>query len=103
MPEGRTRTRIKGTVMHAKAAKTVVVTVERRVRHPLYKKYITRSRRYQAHDEKNRCKVGDLVEIVSSRPLSKTKRWAVAKVLKRADTSLAPDSEEQEAEQEVVT
>ncbi len=102
MPEVRTRTRIKGTVTRAQAAKTVVVTVERRVRHPLYKKYVTRSRRYQAHDEKNRCKVGDLVEIVSSRPLSKTKRWAVTKVLKPADTSLAPEFEEQETEQEAV-
>lgn len=103
MPEGKTRTRIKGAVRRVKTDKTVVVSVERRVRHPLYKKYITRSRRYQAHDEKNRCKVGDLVEIVSSRPFSKTKRWAVTKILKPADSSVAPELKEQEAEQEALT
>ena len=97
MPEGSGRTRLKGTVTSVKAKKTVVVTVERRVQHPLYKKYIKRSKRYPAHDEQNRCKNGDLVEIVSSRPISKTKRWAVAKVLKPADPSLAPEPEAQEA------
>ena len=88
---------MKGTVTSVAMDKTVVVTVERRVRHPLYKKYIKRSKRYPAHDEKNRCKNGDLVEIVSSRPFSKTKRWAVTKVLKPADPSLTPEFAEQEA------
>jgi small subunit ribosomal protein S17 len=75
----------------------VVVTVKRRVKHPLYKKYINRSKRYPVHDEQSRCRTGDLVEIVSTRPYSKSKRWAVAKVLKPADTSLAPEPAEQEA------
>ena len=88
---------MKGTVTSEAMDKTVVVTVERRVRHPLYKKYIKRSKRYPAHDEQNRCKNGDLVEIVSCRPFSKTKRWAVTKVLKPADTSLTPELAEQEA------
>ncbi len=96
MPEGTSRTRLKGTVTSIKMDKTVVVTVQRIVKHPLYKKYIGRSKRYPAHDERNRCKNGDLVEIVSTRPFSKTKRWAVMKVLKPADTSLSLDAAEKE-------
>ena len=88
---------MKGTVTRVTMDKTVVVTVERRVQHPLYKKYLKRSKRYPAHDEQNRCKNGDLVEIVSSRPFSKTKRWAVTKVLKQADSSLSMEPVEQEA------
>jgi small subunit ribosomal protein S17 len=57
--------------------KTVIVRVERRVMHPIYKKYITRSKRYAAHDEANRYKVGDVVEIRECRPISKRKRWEV--------------------------
>lgn len=97
MPEGSNRTRLKGTVTSVKIGNTVVVTVQRRVKHPLYKKYIIRTKRYSAHDEQNRCRNGDLVEIVSTRPLSKTKRWAVTKVLKPSDTSLALDAGEKEA------
>jgi small subunit ribosomal protein S17 len=77
-------------------SKTVIVTVERRVKHPLYKKYIRRNKRYPAHDENKRCRDGDLVEIVSTRPLSKTKRWAVAKILKPADPSLSQDGADKE-------
>ena len=94
MPEGTSRTRLKGTVTRVKTANTVVVTVQRRVKHPLYKKYLVRNKRYSVHDAQNRCKDGDLVEIVSSRPFSKSKRWAVTKVLKPADTSLAQDAAE---------
>jgi small subunit ribosomal protein S17 len=97
MPDGKKRTRLRGTVTSAKMDKTVIVTVTRRVQHPLYKKHIDRSKRYPAHDEQNRCKNGDLVEIVSTRPLSKTKRWAVTKVLKPVGTSLSPELAEQEA------
>ena len=96
MPEGTNRTRLKGTVTSVKIGNTVVVTVQRRVKHPLYKKYIIRNKRYPVHDERNRCRNGDVVEIVSTRPLSKTKRWAVTKVLKPSDTSLALDSAEKE-------
>ena len=96
MPEGTRRTRLKGTVTGVKMDKTVMVTVQRRVKHPLYKKYISRNKRYPAHDEQNRCKRGDLVEIVSTRPLSKTKRWAVTKIISTADTSLSVDDVEKE-------
>lgn len=96
MPEGTNRTRLKGTVTSVKIGNTVVVTVQRRIKHPLYKKYILRNKRYPVHDEHNRCRNGDVVEIVSTRPLSKTKRWAVTKVLKPADTSLDLDAAEKE-------
>jgi small subunit ribosomal protein S17 len=64
-------------VVSDKMQKTVIVTVERRVMHPVYKKFIRRSKRYAAHDEENRCKVGDNVSIRECRPLSKRKRWEV--------------------------
>jgi small subunit ribosomal protein S17 len=68
---------MQGTVVSDANDKTVVVRVERRIMHPVYKKYITRSKRYHAHDEENRCKVGDVVRIIECRPISKLKRWAV--------------------------
>ena len=66
-----------GVVVSDKADKTVTVRVERRVMHPVYKKFITRSKKYAAHDESNACKTGDLVKIEECRPISKTKRWIV--------------------------
>ncbi len=66
-----------GTVVSDKRDKTVTVKVERRVMHPVYKKFITRSKKYSAHDETNRCKLGDRVRIQETRPLSKTKCWEV--------------------------
>ncbi len=68
---------LSGTVVSDAAEKTVVVSVDRRIRHPLYKKFIRRSKKYMAHDEDNRCKVGDKVQIRECRPLSKRKRWEV--------------------------
>jgi small subunit ribosomal protein S17 len=68
---------LQGVVVSDKGDKTVVVRVERRVMHPVYKKYITRSKRYTAHDEENRWHTGDAVRIEESRPLSKTKHWVV--------------------------
>jgi small subunit ribosomal protein S17 len=68
---------LQGRVVSDKSNKTITVLVERRVMHPLYKKFITRSKKYHAHDEENRCKVGDLVRIQECRPLSKTKHWEV--------------------------
>jgi len=68
---------LQGLVVSDKQDKTVVVRVERRVMHPVYKKFITRSKKYAAHDEANRFKVGDLVRIQECRPLSKTKCWEV--------------------------
>lgn len=72
-----------GMVVSDKMQKTIVVKVERRVRHSLYKKYVTRSRRFKAHDEKNEARIGDVVAIVESRPLSRDKRWALQSVVRR--------------------
>ena len=68
---------LQGTVVSDKADKTVVVRVERRIMHPLYKKYIRRSKKYMAHDPENRFKEGDVVRIRECRPLSKRKCWEV--------------------------
>ena len=73
-----------GTVVSDKMDKTVVVSVERRTTHPLYRKIISRSERYHVHDETNDLKIGDRVRIVETRPLSKTKRWRVLDVIERA-------------------
>jgi len=68
---------MQGVVVSDKPNKTVIVRVERRVQHPMYKKIIVRSQRFAAHDEDNRCKVGDIVRIRECRPISKTKTWEV--------------------------
>ena len=73
-----------GRVVSDKMNKTVTVLVERRVRHPLYKKYIRRSTRIHAHDETDSCNVGDSVSIVQCRPLSRTKAWRVHEIIARA-------------------
>ena len=73
-----------GTVVSNKMDKTVVVLVERLVKHPKYRKYLKARKRYKAHDEKNTCQVGDQVEIIETRPLSRDKRWAVRSILRRA-------------------
>lgn len=73
-----------GMVVSDKMEKTVVVTVSRRVRHPLYGKTITLTRKYKAHDEQNDAHVGDRVRIMECRPVSKDKRWRVVEVLERA-------------------
>jgi len=80
---GLTKERI-GKVVSSKMDKTIVVSVERRFAHPLYRKFIRRSKHYYAHDEENTCKAGDTVKIIETRPLSKTKRWRLAAVLTRA-------------------
>ncbi len=81
--KGRRR-RLVGRVVSDKMDKTVVVRVERMHRHPLYKKVVKKSKKYKAHDEGNECRVGDLVRIVESRPLSREKRWVVEEILERA-------------------
>ena len=73
-----------GTVVSDKMDKTVVVRVERRLFHPVYKKVIKSSSRFKAHDETNQCSVGDRVLMVETRPLSKDKHWAVKAVLEKA-------------------
>jgi small subunit ribosomal protein S17 len=68
---------LQGLVVSDKQDKTVVVRVERRVMHPVYKKFVTRSKKYAAHDETNHCKIGDAVRIQECRPISKNKCWVV--------------------------
>ena len=74
-----------GRVKSDKMTKSIVVRVERRMRHPMYQKYITRFTDLVAHDEENEARVGDTVEIVFARPLSKTKRWRLARIVARAE------------------
>ena len=73
-----------GVVTSNAMDKTATVAVERVVRHPLYKKSIKRTKKYKAHDKENVCKVGDLVRIRETRPMSKTKRWRLVEVVKQA-------------------
>jgi small subunit ribosomal protein S17 len=73
-----------GTVVSDKMDKTVIVLVERLVKHRLYKKYIRKRSKFAAHDENNASKVGDKVLIIQSRPLSKTKKWRVSKIVEKA-------------------
>ncbi len=74
-----------GRVISDKMDKTVVVRVERLTRHPLYGKVIRHHKRYKVHDEENACRVGDLVRMIESQPISKEKRWVVTDILKRAE------------------
>lgn len=84
--ETKTRNEVRriGRVKSDRMAKSIVVRVERRLMHPLYKKYVKRYTNLVAHDETNDAKVGDLVEVVFTRPLSKTKRWRLERVIERA-------------------
>jgi len=75
---------VNGIIVSNKMDKTVVVQVERLVKHPLYKKYIRRRNKFMAHDKDNACQIGDRVEITESRPLSKAKRWRVSRILQKA-------------------
>ncbi len=78
--QGRKTTKI-GVVVGSKMKKTVTVMVERQVRHPLYKKIVKKRKKYFAHDEYEKCKLGDMVKIVETRPLSKLKRWRVMEIV----------------------
>ncbi|MDE0101503.1 MAG: 30S ribosomal protein S17 [Bryobacterales bacterium] len=73
-----------GVVVSTKSAKTIVVEVSRRVQHPLYRRYITRKKKFMAHDEEETAKMGDRVRIVECRPLSKRKRWRLEQVVLRS-------------------
>jgi len=73
-----------GVVVSDKMDKTVVVLVERLVQHMQYKKYVKQRKKYKAHDPENRCKTGDIVTIVETRPLSREKRWFVREIIKQA-------------------
>ena len=74
-----------GVVVSDKMDKTIVVAVERLMRQPLYGKTIKQTKKFKAHDENNECKVGDIVTIMETRPLSREKRWRLVKIIKRAE------------------
>ena len=77
----KTRT---GVVRSNKMDKTITVAVERRVKHPIYGKFVKKTTSFHAHDEKNECTVGDIVKIMETRPLSKTKRWRLVEIVEKA-------------------
>lgn len=77
------RRKILGTVSSNKMDKTIVVEATRLVKHPVYKKYYRKSRKYKAHDEGNQCEVGDKVEIIESRPISKQKKYSLTRVVEK--------------------
>ena len=88
------KTTKKGVVVSDKAKKTVTVLVERPVRHPLYKKIIKKKKKFLVHDEYEKCKVGDIVKIIETRPLSKRKRWRIQELV-----GLSPSETEKEIEE----
>ncbi len=73
-----------GVVTSSKMDKTITVAVERKVKHPIYGKFVKKTTKFHAHDEKNECGIGDMVKIMESRPLSKTKRWRLVEVVEKA-------------------
>ena len=73
-----------GVVTSNKMDKSITVSVERRLQHPIYGKFVKKSKKFMAHDEQNECNIGDLVKITESRPLSKSKRWRLIEVLEKA-------------------
>ena len=72
-----------GVVRSSKMNKTIIVAVERRVKHPIYGKFVKKTTKFHAHDEKNECSIGDVVRIMETRPLSKTKRWRLVEVIEK--------------------
>ena len=80
-PHRKVRT---GVVVSNKMDKSILVSVTRRVRHPIYKKYFFKSKKFMAHDEQNECRIGDTVRIVETRPLSAHKRWNLERIVERA-------------------
>lgn len=82
----KTARTITGKVISDKMDKTITVLISRRVKHPVYGKYVSKSSKVKAHDENNECKEGDLVTVAESRPLSKSKTWTLVKIEERAPT-----------------
>ncbi len=82
MERGLRKTRI-GTVIKNKMDKSITVAIERRVAHPIYKKYYKKTTKLMAHDEKNECNVGDVVKIMETRPLSKNKKWRLVEIVEK--------------------
>ena len=83
-PAVKNRRTLVGKVVSDKRAKTITVLIERRTKHELYGKIVARTSKYHAHDENNECKLGDVVEISESRPISKTKSWVVTRLVSKA-------------------
>ncbi len=86
MSEAKVKRTVTGVVTSNKMDKTITVMIENVVKHPVYGKYIKRSSKVHAHDEKNECNMGDTVEVVECRPLSKSKTWNLEKIVTRAET-----------------
>lgn len=84
MERAQRKTRI-GRVVSDKMDKTVVVAVETTISHPIYKRTVTQTNKFKAHDEENQCKTGDRVKIMETRPLSKDKRWRVVEIIEKAE------------------
>ena len=84
MSQKKIKKQLVGTALSNKMDKTAVVEVERRFPHPVYKKFVTKSKKYYAHDPENKCKPGDTVRILESKPISKLKRWVVVNIAKQA-------------------
>ena len=80
----KNKKQIVGVVTSTKMDKTIAVKVERRLKHPMYGKFVRKSNKFLAHDEKNDCNEGDIVKIKESRPLSRRKRWSLVEVIERA-------------------
>jgi len=97
-PRGN-RKRLRGVVIRDKAAQTITVQVNWRYRHPMYGKMVRSRTRLAAHDETNAAHIGDTVEIVECRPMSKTKRWRLVKVLEHNPDQAVPSAEEPHAEE----
>ena len=87
MSEAKEKRTVTGVVTSNKMDKTITVMIERVVKHPVYGKYIKRSSKVHAHDEKNECNMGDTVEVAECRPLSKSKTWNLEKIVTRAVTA----------------
>ncbi len=84
MKERGIKRQVVGTIVSNKMDKSVIVLVERMVKHPLYHKFIRRRAKFAAHDENNACHIGDKVRITESRPISKTKKWRVSEIIEKA-------------------
>ncbi len=84
MTERKLRKQRTGVVSSAKMDKTITIVVERRLKHPIYGKYVMKSKKFTVHDEENTCREGDKVRIMETRPLSKNKRWRLVDIIERA-------------------
>jgi small subunit ribosomal protein S17 len=95
MVEGKRKVLL-GEVVSNRMQKTITVKVERRLRHPMYERVVKRSKKFHAHDERNECQIGDLVRIVETRPLSKTKCWRLLEIVQRRVGTVTPSTAGQE-------